>query len=95
MGDQSTYERLKALGYGSEMREEFSLDEEYIQLNHGSVSRCCAHSITPSVRHATVSRSDSLQRSCARVNGLTRTACSVRRGPQSRRGQPPGAFGAL
>ena len=68
MDEQSTYERLKALGYGSAMREEFSLDEEYIQLNHGSVSRCSTHS----------PRSLSLRfpctpLGCGRVNGLTQT----------------------
>ena len=38
MDDESTYERLKSLGYGGAMRSQFSLEEDYIQLNHGSVS---------------------------------------------------------
>ena len=38
MGDDDAYERLKTLGYGSAMRSSFSLEDEYIQLNHGSVS---------------------------------------------------------
>lgn len=46
MDDESTYERLKSLGYGGAMRSHFSLEEDYIQLNHGSVS-------APSSVHAT------------------------------------------
>ena len=38
MEDQREYDRLRSMGYGSAMRKEFSLDEDYIQLNHGSVS---------------------------------------------------------
>ena len=45
MEDQREYDRLRSLGYGSAMREQFSLEEDYIQLNHGSVSTASVYTV--------------------------------------------------